>query len=464
MDDAVQQAGTALDWANRTTLHPLGLALVLFCGVAMLLVPRRYATWPMIAMACLVAPAQRLVVAGLDFDLLRIMVLFAVVRLLARNETNGFVFKPLDGVLLMWAIAQAVVYTAQVGQFSALINRAGAAFDAIGMYFVFRCLVRTWDDFSTAIGGFMLMLVPISIAFVIESQTGRNMFAFFGGVPAITVVREGRLRCQGAFAHPILAGCFWAAIMPLIAARWWLTPQDRRKVITALVMCLVVVVCCASSTPVMAVAMGCVGGVLYYYRSRLTAIRWGVVLLLVCLHLVMKAPVWHLIARISAVGGSTGYHRYLLIDNAIKHFGQWWLLGTRSTAEWGYGQQDVTNYYLYQGVLGGIWSLGLFVAVLVLAFRAVGRALRLHTGNPPLLIASWSIGVALFIHAVSFISVTYFGQIIMVWYLTLALAASLAPSPRELKRALLQRRVAAAQQHAEAGGSLPAGSWGGRLA
>ena len=42
--------------------------------------------------------------------------------------------------------------------------------------------------------------------------------AAMGGVPEITVVREGRLRCQGAFAHPILAGCFWAEQLPLIAA------------------------------------------------------------------------------------------------------------------------------------------------------------------------------------------------------------------------------------------------------
>src|ERR1044071_7962496 len=40
------------------------------------------------------------------------------------------------------------------------------------------------------------------------------------------------------------------------------------------------------------------------------------------------------------------------------------------------------------------------------------------------LIMSWALGISLFIHCTSFIGISYFGQINMVWYLTLAMIGS----------------------------------------
>lgn len=48
----------------------------------------------------------------------------------------------------------------------------------------------------------------VAVFFPIASRTCQNMFASFGGVPPLTDVRDGRLRCRGAFAPAILAGCF----------------------------------------------------------------------------------------------------------------------------------------------------------------------------------------------------------------------------------------------------------------
>jgi hypothetical protein len=50
----------------------------------------------------------------------------------------------------------------------------------------------------------------------------------------------------------------------------------------------------------------------------------------------MKAPVWFLIARIDLAGGSSGYHRAMLIDTFLRHFGDWWLLGTKDAFSWGW--------------------------------------------------------------------------------------------------------------------------------
>jgi len=47
-----------------------------------------------------------------------------------------------------------------------------------------------------------------------------------------------------------------------------------------------------------------------------------------------ESPIWFLIGRLSAIIGGTGWARSELIDQAIKHFSEWWLLGTTYTAHW----------------------------------------------------------------------------------------------------------------------------------
>ena len=74
------------EWVDQTTVHPLGLALVMILGMATLCVNRRYVLLPLFIMACVVTPVQRVVVFGLDFNFLRLMVVFGWLRLVLRNE------------------------------------------------------------------------------------------------------------------------------------------------------------------------------------------------------------------------------------------------------------------------------------------------------------------------------------------------------------------------------------------
>jgi hypothetical protein len=59
-----------------------------------------------------------------------------------------------------------------------------------------------------------------------------------------------------------------------------------------------------------------------------------VLFILIVLNLVMSDPVYFLIARIDITGGSTGYYRAALIQAAIRHFNEWWLIGTDYTKDW----------------------------------------------------------------------------------------------------------------------------------
>lgn len=417
---------------GETLIHPVGLIAVLLLGIAMLTLPRRWAILPMVIVACLIPAAQRIVVLSLDFDLLRILVLFGTLRLLLREDGRDFCWKTIDKVVIFYAISATLIYTVQQGTSSAFINRLGFSFDVLGMYFLFRCLIHDWEDIDRLIRGTIILSVPVALFFAFEFATRRNVFSVFGGVPAVTAIRQGKLRCQGAFSHPILAGSFWAVWIPLFATQWWRGAGGKMWAVAGVGASLFIVATCHSSTPVFGVIAGVTGGLAFLARYQMREVRWGIVCLLAALQMVKERPVWSLIATASAVGGGTGYHRYILIDGFIRRFHEWWLLGTMSTAHWGWGLQDVTNQYVLEGVRGGLVTFVLFMAIIILGFQGVGRIWRLCRHDTYRLALSWALGVSLFVHCMNFLGVSYFGQIHIAWYLVLAMIGSMSPASERL--------------------------------
>ena len=152
-----QMAGLREAWTDQTILNPLGFAALLALGTAMLLVPRRYAVVPIIIMACLIAPGQRIYVMGMNFTLLRLMVVFGWIRVLARREGEGFQWCILDYLMIAWAVVGTIMFVMLWGTFDSLIERSGEVYDALGMYFLFRCLVRNWEDIDTSVKWFVII-------------------------------------------------------------------------------------------------------------------------------------------------------------------------------------------------------------------------------------------------------------------------------------------------------------------
>jgi hypothetical protein len=415
---------------NQTTLHPLGLLAVAILGVAVLLLPRRYAMVPMLVMACFISPAQRIVVLSLDFSLFRLLILFGWARILLFGVEAGFRWKPIDSVMTAWVLCGLAMATLREGTAAELTYRLGLAFDAAGTYFLVRLLLRDLGDVLVLARAAALLSLPVAATFVLEHLTGRNMFAIFGGVAEWTEVRDGRVRCRGPFAHPIYAGCFWATWLPLILALWrdrrearWLAPAGLAAV-------AVITYTSASSTPVLAVVLAVVALAAYPWRRHTRALRWSVAGGLVVLHFAMNAPVWHLISRVDVLAGSTGWYRYRLIDGFIRNVDQWWLAGTRAyDSLWGPTYKAVTNQYVLEGVEGGLLTLTLFVAMIVLGFRAAGRLVRSRDADGPGRLMAWALGAAFLVHAIDFLAVSYFGQVLIAWYLALGILARLDPGP-----------------------------------
>jgi hypothetical protein len=134
----------------------------------------------------------------------------------------------------------------------------------------------------------------------------------------------------------------------------------------------------------------------------------------------MKAPVWHLMARVNIFGGSTGFHRYFLFNNFVNHVSEWFVLGTKSTAHWGHAQTDLTNQFVLEGVRGGMITLMLFIMLIYNAVKISGKY-SLNSVIPQTQWISWGICVAILGHFVTFWGVSYFGQINMLLYFAFSL-------------------------------------------
>ena len=408
------------------------ILIAVLLSIMTFVVGRRYLLLPFVVAACFVPVDQRILIADLDFTVVRILVLVAVSRVFVRGEYRDVRWNLFDKMVLAWAVCGSVVYVIQYGDMRALIYKCGFLFDLLGLYWIFRQALRSWDDYEAVVKYLAVCALAMMPFVIIEFLTKRNVFAIIGTVT--TEERMGRFRCQAAFPISILLGLFWAISLPFFAGMA-AAGKNRMLYWVAATICVFMVIASASSTPMSTLLV--VGALLFCYRWRkYTFFGWKLFFVsLIAMHIVMAAPVWHLIARMNVVAGSTGWQRYYLIDQAINHFGEWMLIGTRDTRHWGRGLTDVTNQYVLEGVRGGALTLGLFVAMLVAAFRRLGQFFFVPHGRDEQILV-WCLFVSLCGHCIAFLGVSYFGQIGVLWYLTLAMVGFVAESNTVHKRTL----------------------------
>ncbi len=416
-------------------VKPLGLVFLICMVVLTWKLPRRSAVFPLLITTCYMPLGQMFVIGGLHFQFFRVVLLTGCLRVMSRNERNDWKINYFDKVFIWWVVATLVLGTLAEFTMDRFINRAGEVINALGAYFLIRCWMRKFDDAVHVVRFLAVMIVPLAISMLVEKITMRNIFAVFGGVPEFTGVREGKLRCQGAFRHPILAGTYGVTAFPLFVGLWCLDPRARKRALIGALCTIVVTVAASSSGALLALMSEILGLMLWRTRQHMQLIRRSVVVVLVLLAMTMKAPVWYLFARLSEIAGGTGWYRSYLIDQAVVHFNEWWLVGSTYTAHWAPAGEltvgspnnmDIVNHYVAEGLGGGIVKLGLFVTMIVIGYKTVGRWTRV-VGE--LLVSQkffvWSLGVCLFGHCVSFMSVSYFDQIIVMWYWLLAVMSLL---------------------------------------
>jgi len=420
---------TGLEWGyafGETVLSPMALGLTLAMGVVLLLVPRGRVAIPILIVSFFITELQRIVIGGLDFTMIRILMLFALLRVVLRHRSLRIGMTSMDWALLAYSVLSVLMYTLLLKTTSAFVGQLGFLFDTLPMYFFLRLYLVEADDVTALLRSLSFIAAGIAAVMVIEYVFGRNLFSVFGGVPEMAVVRDGKIRSQGSFQHPILAGTFGATLFPLFAGLYGYDTSRKPAAALGMVSSLLIAVTCSSSGPLVALLAGIFALCLWRLRDN---VRLGIailVFLLVLYSVAKNAPFYRLITKFGMFGSSSTWHRYELIDNFVRRISEWWLVGTRSTLHWGWMMQDLANQYVSIGVRGGIVTLLAFVSVLVAGFARLGSSLASPLARPRDKFLVWAVGCSLFTHVVAFLDVSYSGQMLLNLVTLLCIIASLS--------------------------------------
>jgi hypothetical protein len=422
--------------ASDTILHPLVALALILTIVLMFVLPRKYVVIPWLLTVFLIPLGQVVVLGGVHFTVYRITVLFGLVRLAitkfpARAGRLAGGFSAIDSAFMLCALFSLISFSVQWMETQALIKSLGNLLDALGGYFVLRFLIRDTGDVQRVVKVLAVIAVVLAICMTNEQLTHKNVFGLLGGAPLSVMVRDGQVRAMGSFEVYITAGVFGATLLPLFI---WLCSDTKARLVGLLGIAgaTVMTLTSNSSTPLLAYAAGIVGLCFWPLRKRMRTFRWGLVLILVGLHLCMKAPVWALIARIDLTGSSSGFHRFMLVDQCIRHFSEWWLIGVKNYDEWGFDMWDLSDQYVACAVTGGLATLVTFVLVISRSFSRLGTARRRVEGDRKGEWLVWCLCAALLSHVVAYFGIGYFDQMQVAWYALLAIVSA-ATAAKSLK-------------------------------
>lgn len=414
-------------------MNALGILFFLVSAIALMSVPRRWATIPLLMGVIYITHGQAIDLGGIKLPVFRMLLGVGLVRIILRGEGFSGGLNLIDKLMLAlggWLF------------FASFFHEPGAAAAGptfiIGKvaeislcYFLVRSFCQDMEDFASIMGVIAILLVPIALEMIQEKFTEVNLFSkVFGGVREAVVVRDDELRARGPFRHAILAGTVGAALVPIMIGLWRRNPVAAK---IGMIACLTMVVSCASSGPILSLGFGLMGVFLWKFRHRMGMIRWSIPIGYALLAMVMTRPVYYIIGELS-MGGSTGWHRSKLIDSAINYFGDWWAFGTDHTRSWmptgvtfSEEHTDITNYFLAYGVMGGILAVLLLIAMAWVGFKWVGNTIDTipeddESGDRFMI---WCMGASLFSHVATSISVAYYDQSVFFFWFSIATISSI---------------------------------------
>lgn len=413
------------DKVGTNIVHPLGAGLFGLCALWSIIAPRKYVVWAVLFIACFVSPAQRFAFLGADFDFLRAITVLILCRILVLGELRNVRIRAIDYCVLGFVTTMIIGVTIRTGG-ARTINELGQTVDGLGLYLIGRALIRNLDDLKSLMVGAFICSVPVMIFFTIEQMTGRNYFSVLGGVSEMTQVRQGKLRAQGAFTHPIIAGLFWATFFALFIGLIRAKTKSFMLKIggwIGAIASVIIVVMTNSSTPLAGLLVATVGWLCFSYRWYLKQIRWAILFFMLFIHIIhTKGVHFFVFVNFNPVSGSTGRHRAMLIDGVLKNIPDWALFG--SSRRYNRAFRDITCDYVYTAVQGGMIPLIFELAVITLAFYACGRAIRAARNREELNLV-YGVGVAVLTVCVMSTAVSVYGQAEVPFFMTFGIAASL---------------------------------------
>lgn len=416
MDPAHIQFGGG---ASESMLHPLVALWLLVIIVLISTLPRNKVIVPLLFTFFSVPIGQVVVLGGLHFTALRILIIAGLIRRASSGKSSSpgkypGGFNALDKVVVLWAISALIVNSLQWMNTQATIANLGDFLDAYGGYLVARYFISDLDAVRRTVKTLAAICI-VQGAFMLNEQIiHQNLYGYLGGWPIGVTYRDGHIRSQGVMGN-ISGGLFGGVLIPMFL---WLLTQAKSRLLALLGIAGAVTMVFTSdaSTSILALNASVLGLGFWFLRKHMRAVRWALVLTLVGLQMVMNGPVWSLIGRIDLTGSSSGYHRYYLVDNCIRHFSEWWFLGTSHYDRWGYFMFDVCNQFVAVAVTGGLITLVLFIMIYSRSFSAIGTARKLVSGDREREWFLWCLGSTLFAHVVASFGISYMALLQMALF------------------------------------------------
>lgn len=417
--------------ANETVLHPAVLVAMLVAMVLFFVLPRKFVIVPVLATIFLIPAGQQFFVAGIHLFVCRLLILVAFIRAMVSKvpkQKSRFAggWNPIDTAFTCYVIISAAATLARNPEAGALVNQIGYVWDLLLGYLLLRSLIQDEKDTFLTLKCFAGLMVILAAAMLVEQEKMMNVFGLLGGVNATPEVREGKIRSQAVFQHALTAGSFAATAIPLFFLLWN-NGKAKLFAIVGVAAGTLMTLTTQTSTSLMTYAAGIGAVFLWPIRKNMKKVRTVLLVVLVGLHLVMKAPVWFLIARIDLTGSSSSYQRAELIDQFVNHFSSWWLIGTNDAGTWGWDMWDAQNMFVSVGEAGGLAALVFFILVVSRSFAKIGNSRRRERNRKQEWFL-WFLGSALFANVVAFFGANYFDQSRMAWFaLVSMICASTVP-------------------------------------
>lgn len=378
-----------------------------------------------------------LTVGTVDFLVGRIVVGLLLIRCLLDDRLRDkFRWNWLDTwVTLSTFIGVLVVCMTRPGMES-VINRGGHVMDTWFAYMAGRYCVTNVDQLKTVVKYVAIGLVPLAILGSYESV--KHVIVFEPMMQYCPWVvdqfthgyepRWGFTRAFGPFSHPILFGCCFCLFLPLV---YYLRHEKGNWKYMAYILCgfLVLGAMSSVSSGSWIMLMVVIAG-LFLEKAKFVFKPMIFLSMLMCIIVIIASnrPFYHVaVSYINPLSGA-GWHRARMIDAAMITFDEWWLAGYGGQ-EPGWGRfvgmsiSDITNEFLLAGVNYGIWGIIALGGVTLEAFRSIAAAYK-RAAEPLMKSLYWTFGCMLFSVIVAWMSVSFFGQMLPLFYTVLGLLST----------------------------------------
>jgi hypothetical protein len=448
--------------ASGTVMHPLVAVLLVIAILLILSQPRTKVLTPFFMALFSIPMGQVVVVAGVHFNVPEILILTVLARMAAFRGSSSeqrFAggFNAVDRAVTLWALLEFIMLALEWQEVQAVIKGMGDLVVNLGGYLAVRFLIPDREAVRRTIKVLAAICV-IQGAFMISEQfTNQNLFTSWGAnSPAF---RNGHIRSEGAMGT-LYGGTLAGVVIPLFF--WlWTEKRSRMAACAGLAGATAMVFASHASTSWLAYGGALVGIGFWPLRKRMRLVRWGIVAVLVGLQLVMHGPVWSLIEKIDLTGGSSSYHRYMLVDNCIRHFSDWWLIGYKYYGDWGFDMWDLCNQFVAAALTGGLVTLVVYLAIYRRSFGAIGTARKHVAGDRRQEWLLWCLGSVLFATVVASFGINYMVHLTMFFSTLLVCisAAALQATQAPVRSVDATSRDHYQEQFASAPGGSGSTSW-----